>query len=115
MNSFVGSSTRSDAIDGRRRGVRPVQQQEAGRPMSKGPSRGAGRSGEAGWPIVNTHIHLPPNFSAFDTPEDAVATAAREGVRVLGASNFHDLGVYARFASIDEQAGILPVFGMELI
>jgi len=83
--------------------------------MSKGPSRGAGRSGEAGWPIVNTHVHLPPNFSAFDTPEDAVATAAREGVRVLGASNFHDLGVYARFASIAEQAGILPVFGMELI
>jgi len=29
------------------------------------------------------HVHLPPNFSAFDTVEDAVATAAAEGVRVL--------------------------------
>ena len=81
--------------------------------MSEGRSRDADRSGEAGWPIVNTHVHLPPNFSAFDTVEDAVMTAAREGVRVLGTSNFHDLGVYARFASIAERAGILPLFGME--
>lgn len=81
--------------------------------MSEGRSRDADRSGEAGWPIVNTHVHLPPNFSAFDTVEDAVTTAAREGVRVLGASNFHDLGVYAQFASSAERAGILPLFGME--
>ena len=83
--------------------------------MSEGRSTGAGRSGEAGWPIVNTHVHLPPNFSAFDSAEDAVATAAREGVRVFGASNFHDIGVYARFASMAERAGIVPLFGMEFI
>ena len=73
--------------------------------MSEGRSRDADRSGEAGWPIVNTHVHLPPNFSAFDTVEDAVMTAAREGVRVLGTSNFHDLGVYARFASMRNERG----------
>ena len=28
----------------------------------------------------NTHLHVPPNFSAFTTVEDAVETAAREGV-----------------------------------
>ena len=83
--------------------------------MSEGGSWDAGRSGGAGWPIVNTHVHLPPNFSAFDTVEDAVTTAAREGLRVFGASNFHDLGVYARFASIAERAGIVPLFGMEFI
>jgi hypothetical protein len=70
---------------------------------------------DAGWPIANTHVHLPPNFSAFDTADDAVATAAREGVRVLGASNFHDLGIYARFADAAERAGIVPLFGMEFI
>ena len=26
-------------------------------------------------PIVNTHVHVPPNFSAFTTPGDVVATA----------------------------------------
>ena len=51
-----------------------------------------GESMAAVRPIVNTHVHLPPNFSAFETVEDAVGTAAAEGVRVLGASNFHDRG-----------------------
>ncbi len=78
-------------------------------------SRATGRSGEAGWPIVNTHVHLPPNFSAFETVEDAVASAAAEGVRVLGASNFHDRRIYGRFADAAAAAGILPLFGMESI
>jgi hypothetical protein len=64
---------------------------------------------------VNTHVHLPPNFSAFDDVEDAVATAAGEGVRVLGGSNFHDLSVYVRFAQLAERASIIPLFGMEVI
>jgi hypothetical protein len=69
----------------------------------------------AGLPIVNTHVHLAPNFSAFETPEDAVAAAQAEGVRVFGASNFHDHRVYARFAQAAERAGILPLFGVEFI
>ena len=32
-----------------------------------------------GHPLVNTHVHLPPNFSAFETAEDAVAAAAARG------------------------------------
>jgi hypothetical protein len=78
-----------------------------------------GRSTEdqvrAGLPIVNAHVHLAPNFSAFETPEDALAAAQAEGVRVFGASNFHDHRVYARFAQAAEGAGILPLFGVELI
>ena len=66
-------------------------------------------------PIVNTHVHVPPNFSAFDDAEDVVATAAREGVRVVGASNFHDQRVYRRFAEAATGAGIVPLYGIELI
>lgn len=77
-----------------------------------GDGRPADRSGR---PVVNTHIHLPPNFSAFETAEDAVATAVAEDVRVVGASNFHDHRVYARFADAASSAGIVALFGREFI
>jgi hypothetical protein len=66
-------------------------------------------------PALNTHVHLPPNFSAFETAEDAVETAAAEGIRVLGASNFHDHRIYGRFAEAAAAAGIVPLFGLEFI
>jgi hypothetical protein len=66
-------------------------------------------------PAFNTHVHLPPNFSAFDTVEDAVASGAREGVRVMGSSNFHDFGVYARFAEAARSSGVAALFGLEFI
>lgn len=66
-------------------------------------------------PIVNTHVHLPPNFSAFETPEAAIEAARVEGVRVIGVSNFHDLRVYGRFADAARDAGMLPLFSIELI
>ena len=55
--------------------------------MSAGPDT----YGRAPLPVANTHLHLPPNFSAFRSVEDAVETGAREGVRVMGTANFHDL------------------------
>jgi hypothetical protein len=78
-------------------------------------ARAAGDAIPAGHPIVNTHVHLAPNFSAFATPEGAVAAASAEGVRVMGASNFHDTNVYRRFADAATAAGILPTFGLEFI
>ena len=30
---------------------------------------------------ANAHIHLPPNFSAFDSVEQAVSLAAEQGLR----------------------------------
>ena len=75
-----------------------------------GPASVDGRSA-----IVNTHLHVPPNFSAFASPEAAVAQAAGEGARVIGVSNFHDQRVYRRFADASLAAGILPVFGLEFI
>lgn len=66
-------------------------------------------------PIVNTHVHVPPNFSAFSSPEDVVATAAAEGARAIGISNFYDQQVYGRFAELCRAAGIVPLFGLEFI
>ncbi|MDR1266751.1 MAG: hypothetical protein LBK42_14635 [Propionibacteriaceae bacterium] len=66
-------------------------------------------------PPVNTHIHLPPNFSAFATVEEAVAAAAAAGLAALGASNFFDQRVYGRFRDQALAAGIQPLFGLEFI
>lgn len=66
-------------------------------------------------PIVNTHVHVPPNFSAFTTPEDVVETARTEGVRAIGISNFYDQSVYGRFAELCGTAGIVPLYGLEFI
>ena len=74
-----------------------------------------GQPAGSSYPVVNTHLHVPPNFSAFRTVEDAVETGRREGVRVMGTSNFYDLGVYPRFAAAAEGAGIVPLFGTEAI
>ncbi len=63
----------------------------------------------------NTHLHVPPNFSAFTTVEDAVETSAREGVKVIGTSNFHDFGVYDRFDAAAREHGLAALFGLEFI
>ncbi len=64
---------------------------------------------------MNTHVHLPPNFSAFETAEQAALLAAAEGVSVLGTSNYHDFGVYRRFAAAAAVSGVYPLFGLEII
>lgn len=66
-------------------------------------------------PFVNAHVHLPPNFSAFDTTVQAVALAQAQNVRVLGASNYYDYSVYADFARESLARGVFPLFGLEII
>jgi hypothetical protein len=63
----------------------------------------------------NAHIHLPPNFSAFETVEQAVDLAAAQGVRVLGVSNYYDYAVYDDFARLAGERGIFPLYGLEII
>jgi hypothetical protein len=96
------------ATDGTTRG-RPADGL-GGRPMSNGVDVTVARR-----PIVNTHIHLPPNFSAFATVNDAIAQAAAEGLRVLGASNYHDFRVYDSFDAAAVRHDIVALFGMEII
>jgi hypothetical protein len=64
---------------------------------------------------INSHVHLPPNFSAFDSVEQAVELAADAGLRALGASNYYDFGVYARFTQAALARSVFPLFGVEII
>lgn len=64
---------------------------------------------------LNAHIHLPPNFSAFDTVAQAVELARAQNVRVLGASNYYDYRVYREFSDRAREAGVYPLFGLEVI
>jgi hypothetical protein len=64
---------------------------------------------------ANSHVHLPPNFSAFQSVEQAVDLAASEGIGVLGASNYYHYGVYADFAAHSRKRNVFPLFGLEII
>lgn len=64
---------------------------------------------------TNTHVHLPPNFSAFDDIEDALNQAAKEGIVLLGGSNYYDYAVYASFIGGSLGRGIYPVMGAEIL
>lgn len=66
-------------------------------------------------PRLNTHIHLPPNFSAFESVEQAVGTAAEQDVTVLGVGNYYDYRVYGDFVAEAQKQGIFPLFGTEVI
>lgn len=64
---------------------------------------------------VNSHIHLPPNFSAFETVGQALELCCSQGIGVLGVSNYYDYEVYGDFARGAWKAGIFPLFGLEII
>ncbi len=66
-------------------------------------------------PKLNTHMHLPPNFSAFETPQQAAELADAQDVRVIGLSNYYDWSVYGTFAAEARKRGIFPEFGLEII
>jgi len=66
-------------------------------------------------PRVNSHIHLPPNFSAFETLEQAMDLAGAQEIGVLGVSNYYDYSVYNDFLSAARQRNIFPLFGIEII
>ncbi len=66
-------------------------------------------------PGFNTHVHVPPNFSAFPTVADVIAQAAAQDVYVLGTGNYYDYSVYTEFAARAQDAGIFPLFGTEII
>ena len=66
-------------------------------------------------PRVNSHVHLPPNFSAFTTTAQVIELAKQQNVLVVGVTNYYDYRVYDQFADLAKQAGIFPMFGLEII
>lgn len=66
-------------------------------------------------PIVNTHVHFPPNFSAYATVAEAVEAGRAQQVAAIGISNFYDQSVYELFRDQAAQAGITPLYGLEFI
>lgn len=64
---------------------------------------------------VNCHIHLPSNFSAFSTIGQAVEMAAREGIEILGASNYYDHRIYKEFGRQCREKGITALYGIEIV
>ncbi len=64
---------------------------------------------------VNGHVHLPPNFSAFQSVQQVLDLAADQDIGVLGASNYYDYRVYADFARLARGKAIFPLFGLEII
>lgn len=63
----------------------------------------------------NLHIHLPPNFSAFESIKHVVDTAVKEGVSVLGVTNYYYHDVYEEYTRLAKSAEIFPLFGLEVI
>ncbi len=64
---------------------------------------------------TNAHVHLPPNFSAFETLVQALDMASQEGVRLLGAGNYYDFTVYAELIEAALTRGIVPLLGTEIV
>jgi hypothetical protein len=60
-------------------------------------------------------MHLPPNFSAFDSISQAVDLADAQDVRLVGVTNYYDYGVYNTFVDEAAEKGIFTVFGLEII
>lgn len=63
----------------------------------------------------NVHVHLPPNFSAFNNIDHVIDMASAEGISVLGASNYYYYELYADFAAKAKAKDIVPLFGLEII
>ena len=64
---------------------------------------------------LNSHIHLPPNFSAFTTIAQVIELAKAQDVRVIGVTNYYEYRVYDQFAQLASAAGVFPMFGLEII
>jgi hypothetical protein len=66
-------------------------------------------------PAFNSHVHFPPNFSAFDSVDQAIDMAADQGIGVLGTGNYYDYSIYRDFVTLARAKGIFPLFGTEII
>lgn len=64
---------------------------------------------------VNSHIHSPYSFSAFDDLEQAFEMAKDEQVRVLGINDFNTVEGYPEFYELSKKYRIFPLFNIEFM
>ena len=64
---------------------------------------------------VNAHIHTPYSFSAFESVEEALEHAAKEGVKVVGINDFYSTDGYAAWKEGCAKRGLYPLYGIEFI
>ena len=64
---------------------------------------------------VNSHIHTPYSFSAFESIEQAFELAKKEGIQVLGINDFFVTDGYDEFSETAKRYGIYPLFSIEFI
>jgi hypothetical protein len=65
--------------------------------------------------IVNSHVHTPYSFSAFDKMEELFVKARQEGVNVLGINDFNGADGFDEFLRLATDFSIFPLFNIELI
>ncbi|MBN1414096.1 MAG: PHP domain-containing protein [Bacteroidales bacterium] len=64
---------------------------------------------------VNSHLHTPYSFSAFERIEDIFEHAEKEEIKVLGINDFFVTDGYPEFFRLAHQYRIFPLFNIELI
>ena len=64
---------------------------------------------------VNSHVHTPYSFSAFDNMQELFVKAQQEGVNVLGINDFNGADGFDDFLASRPQYRIFPLFNIELI
>ena len=73
------------------------------------------RDDKAGYPRVNNHIHTPWSFSSFSSIDDIIEAAKKENISVLGINDFNTLDGFNEWAEKCYNAGIFPLFNIEMI
>ncbi|MBT3241936.1 MAG: hypothetical protein HN352_02225 [Bacteroidetes bacterium] len=64
---------------------------------------------------INTHIHTPYSFSAFESIRQAFELARQEGIEVLGINDFFVTDGYDEFNQLAQEFRIYPLFNVEFI
>jgi len=62
---------------------------------------------------INTHVHTPYSFSAFDSVGEIVAAAKHEGIGVLGINDSNTIEGHGHFAEECSKNAIYPLFNIE--
>ncbi|MCD6347416.1 MAG: hypothetical protein J7L96_08360 [Bacteroidales bacterium] len=64
---------------------------------------------------INTHIHTPYSFSAFESIEQAFELARKENINILGINDFFVTDGYDEFNRLARKNNIYPLFNVEFI